>query len=118
MWLNRDWLWKFGVCLLIAGVGGVLVLAVIVGTLGDAESTWIKVVGNTIGISFIVGALITWIFAFRFYARVHRDLGVTRSAVYLAILICGQYLAPFIFIWLEGRARFFGEPDNKTEGVG
>ncbi len=106
--LMRDKLWKIGRNLLLASFGCLILLVITAEILNAADSTWLLTIGNLICVPLLIGAIIVWAFAIRFYARVHQDLGVTRSAVYLAILICMNWVSPFIFIAVEGRDRFFG----------
>ena len=87
-----------------------MILATTAELVGNKISAWIPIIGNVIGILFVVGGIIVWSFGIRFYARVHEQLGVTRSAIYLAILIGMNWLSSFIFIAVEGRDRFFGAP--------
>ncbi len=60
----------------------------------------------------LLEALIVWSFAIRFYAQNHLGFGVVRSAFYLLILICMNWISPFIFIAVEGRPRFFGTTEQ------
>ena len=100
-------LWKIGRNLLLGALGSFMLLVISAEILNAVESTWFALLGSLICIPFLIGAVTVWAFAVRFYVRVHEDLGVTRSAIYLAVLVCMNWVSPFIFIALEGRHRFF-----------
>ena len=110
--LFRDRFWKIGRNLLIGSLGLLFVLAAGVALSGSTAQPWFEPTADALCIGFLVGALIVWSFAIRFYAQNHFSFGVVRSAVYLLILICMNWLSPFIFIAVEGRPRFFGTAEQ------
>ena len=118
--LFRDRFWKIGRNLSNGSIVLFFVLAAAATSSDASENLWFVPTANALCIVFLIGALIVWSFAIRFYAQNHLSFGVVRSAFYLLILICMNWVSAFIFIAVEGRPRFFGttEQDNKIEQGG
>ena len=106
-------LWKIGTSLLVLGVLGMLAIVISAAWLdfqgkSDSEINSAMQLASSIvlGVGF-AGAIIVWLFALKFYRRRDFYFSPKQSAMYILILFCLSWLAPFIFIHLEGRERFF-----------
>ncbi len=100
------WWFRVGAVSLAASFLGLVSLAAAGAPSGHFGESLVAAAG-------LIGLLLIWGHAIRFYLRVRDTLGLTRSIVYLCLLIGMNWLSAFIFLKLEGASRFFGhEPPD------
>jgi hypothetical protein len=93
--------------MLSIGLVGMLVFAGMKSHYEGDVPNWNEIGGMIATYLCIIGALVLWGYAFRFYCRIQTTLGVVRSSAYLLIVICLSWLSPIAFMIIEGRDRFF-----------
>lgn len=102
-------IWSAGQWLVIIGFLGAIILGLAVTGPSRNAPEAVSLAQETLGWAFVAGCFILWGYALRFYFRIEKSLGVPRSALYLAIVIGLNMLAPVAFMILEGPKRFFAE---------
>ena len=102
-------LWMTAQILFTIGLIGGLVTASIISEIQQGNAEWNRVILGGLSCSMFLGAIILWLFAWKFYVRTLPRLGIYRGALYLVIVIAFSILAPLILIVLEGKDAFFEE---------
>lgn len=106
-------LWKIGTrlqILSILGMVGICVAAAYLDIQGHLPGTIESklLIPSFVMLSiFVAGSIIVWLFALKFYRKRSFFFSPVQSSMYLLLLICLLWLAPYVFIWIEGRERFF-----------
>ena len=107
MFLRRNSLWSTAQYSLLCGFVGMIGILAIASITDPNIPSWLPLVSKIPLLIFGFGGLITWGYGIKFYARVNQELGVKRSAIYLVIVVCFNWISPYIYIALEGKDRFF-----------
>ncbi|MFC7336007.1 hypothetical protein ACFQY0_02360 [Haloferula chungangensis] len=102
-------LWMIAQILLSVGLLGTLMVSSLGSEMELADASWLQVSLQLLTVAMFLGALLLWLFAWKFYIRVYRQRSVTRDALYFAILLGLTVLAPLAFMIIEGKDSFFNE---------
>ncbi len=100
-------MWSVGQIFASIGLVSALALAGFAASRHTDSPAWLETAAFASTVLLLIGALILWMYSLRFYCRIQRNLGVMRSAIYLAFLIGLSWLSPVAFMILEGKERFF-----------